>query len=784
MNWIWTAANDDAMDSYRCFRKTFTVDLAEKSAHVVMDISADSLFDAFVNGRRCPITQFSDFPEQKTYSSIDITDFLKVGKNCVAIRVQFIKRRFFTYTPGVPGLAARIHAADDVNRVFAQTDGSWKWRPDACYASGMAVTVSSQLGFTSCYDAHGEDGWMDADYDDKEWSDACLQTDFERALTPRPVPCLRELPSPDVRVAQTGWLKRTGAGDTFARICAGDFLLSDRKAAFFCDEKSCQGRLLLADLSLGMTFVKTPEGADGSYVILDLGKETVGYLSFVADAPDGTVIDILHGEHLEDGRVRCSIHDRNFCDRYICRGGRCNYSHTLRRCGARYVELHITNASTPVTIFYAGLVPVELPLPEQGRMSLDDRLFLRVYDTAVDTLKLCMHEHYEDCPWREQALYAYDSRNQMLYGYYTWGNYDFAATSLDLLGRSYFGNGDIGIVAPSRPDEKMLMITSFTLVWISELYEHCLHSGSVALFEKFQKTVQEILDKALARPCGPKGLYRAQENPNAWNFFEWTPNLSRQNEFPQSPYNLYLYEALVSAAKLYAVCGNPQQAQRLMDKAKEIGESLEKTFWDEESQCYATLLPGKVKPSEHIQALMLYNGLVPESKIDRVFQKLQSGELHALSYSVLAYYVRALMAGTSKMRAAVEPFLERQFDAPVLSGATSLWETPLGSDDFDYAGSCCHAWSSIHAYYAKRYLLGVSPLTAGFKRFEAKPYPGKHAFASGDVPTPDGPITVSWKQTDAGLAMTVRHPETLKPELSAYPEAPIAHCQFIPYARK
>ena len=136
------------------------------------------------------------------------------------------------------------------------------------------------------------------------------------------------------------------------------------------------------------------------------------------------------------------------------------------------------------------------------------------------------------------------------------------------------------------------------------------------------------------------------------------------------------------------------------------------------------------------------------------------------------------------MRAAVEPFLASQFEAPVLSGATSLWETPLGSDDFDFAGSCCHAWSSIHAFYSKRYLLGVSPLTPGFKRFQVKPYPGRHAFAEGEVPTPDGSIAVSWKHTAAGLDMTVRHPETLKPEVASYPEVPIAHCQFIPYAVK
>ncbi len=44
------------------------------------------------------------------------------------------------------------------------------------------------------------------------------------------------------------------------------------------------------------------------------------------------------------------------------------------------------------------------------------RILQKIYDVSIYTLKCCMHEHYEDCPWREQALYTMDSRNQMLCG--------------------------------------------------------------------------------------------------------------------------------------------------------------------------------------------------------------------------------------------------------------------------------------------------------------------------------------------------------------------------------
>ena len=31
-----------------------------------------------------------------------------------------------------------------------------------------------------------------------------------------------------------------------------------------------------------------------------------------------------------------------------------------------------------------------------------------IWRTSARTLRLCMYEHYEDCPWREQAMYAND----------------------------------------------------------------------------------------------------------------------------------------------------------------------------------------------------------------------------------------------------------------------------------------------------------------------------------------------------------------------------------------
>ena len=220
--------------------------------------------------------------------------------------------------------------------------------------------------------------------------------------------------------------------------------------------------------------------------------------------------------------------------------------------------------------------------------------------------------------------------------------------------------------------------------------------------------------------------------------------------------------------------GSHDRAVLLRDAAAALGTQIERIFRDPAVGAYATLLPGKVRLNEHVQVLMFFHNLVPEDLFRSVFESLCSGKLVPISYSALSYFVRALMPLGPEARAFVEKTISEQFEPPVLSGATSLWETAFGADDFAFAGSLCHAWSSIHVYYAGAYVLGVSPLAPAFKQFSVRPYPGRLMRASGAIPTPSGDIHVSWKQTSAGLELEVEHPAALEPVFDRYPEFPVA----------
>jgi hypothetical protein len=773
--WIWGNPETTAKDRYCIFRENFT---AGRKSAVILQVSADTVFSACINGVRVPVTQFSDYPAGKTCGRTDITALLNDGENTVEITVHFLGEAFLTSRPGRACLKAVIFSGDEI---LAATGSDWQSLPDPRYRSGRERRVTLQLGYTFEYDARpeapAETDWQGVYvYPDQDWWSPVKE---------RPTAELLELDSPPVELCQHGWLCRTDFDKGAAEACAADYLRQVPPEKLFSSAPPCRSGdsyvrttvELLADRSAEVVFRPLPSdgAANGYYLIADLKRETVGWPVIAVTAPAGTVIDIAHGEHLDDGRCKVAPDGRNFADRYICREGDNEFVHTLRRIGARYVELHITGfGDGEVRVRYAGAVPLELPLPAPAEFKTEDGLMTEINRISVDTLQLCMHEHYEDCPWREQALYGYDSRNQIHYGYYVWGNYDFAAASLDLLAGSYRGNGYLNLTAPGF---HQLSIPSFTYAWISELREHWLFSGSGAVFERHMKLVDEILELALARRDAVDGLYHSAVAgfDGVWNFYEWRGKLSEVNEFPQSPYNIYLLEALRSTAAMHRWSGNEPRAAELEAHADAIGRACEAKFFDPAQGVYQTTLSGDYEPCELVQMLMLYNGLVPEQKVGGLLDAVYSRKLRKLTYSSLFYMLNAMMEAGPEARAYADCFLMSEFSGPVLSGATSLWETEFGSRDFNGAGSLCHAWSSIMPYYSGAYLLGVKPLEPGFKTFELKIYPGHLTHASGSVPTPHGEIDVSWRmREDRSLDVKVRAPDGLKMTVAQYDEFPIA----------
>lgn len=763
--WIW---HDREMipDSYAAFRRTFVLDAVPQKP--TLAIAADSEFSLFVNGKCLTGSQFADFPTEKTSTTFDLSGQLVAGRNVIAVLVHYIGENFFRDVKGYPGLYLTL--ADGESTLLV-SDEKFRAIPAPGYRSGWQQKLTLQLGFCTWFDAReaGALEWMNADFDDSNWSFAkSVDKDFARKVSPRPLPKLLENAPPPVVLVQQGVLRRTFSSDRVALEMFNDFLRPKNFRDIFSPETETRLRLAAGEAKLpDSATVVIPSDAscpqleflpladpetNGYYLIFELPREIVGYITFDLITSAGTIVDYSLGEHLFSGRVRAAIEDRNFADRYIAREGRNRFAMRMRRAAGRYLELHFTECAAPPQIFYAGVLEQCFPLPETAPFECGNRLIQKTVQVAVDTMKNCMHEHYEDCPWREQSLYGYDSRNQALYGYYIWGNYDFAATSFRLLGHSR-GKRFGGFLAMTEPSDVPLTIPIFSLAWVAAIYEHYLHSGDLSIFCTEAETVKAVLAAAM-RYRTDSGLYYPGDDPEFWHFAEWVPGLSQPKAKEFAPYNLYLYESLILAEKLFAAAG--LAAPDYATPAQELGEKIERIFYRPERGLYASDASDATLFHEHTQALMLYLDLVPDEKRAGFIEKLLRRDTVKCTFSALPFLIRALMRDR-KLQEFAAQIVADSFESMVMAGATTLWETP-DREEFNGAVSLCHAWSSLPAYFAKRYILGVEPLTPGFATFAVNPYTGDLAQASGSVPTPYGEIRVSWQKSSSGVDIEVDNP--------------------------
>ena len=286
-------------------------------------------------------------------------------------------------------------------------------------------------------------------------------------------------------------------------------------------------------------------------VIIDMGREVAGFLELDFNSAKKQEIVFAYGEHLQDGGVRRIIGDRDFSVVYVARSGENKYLNLFRRIAGRYIEIF---SESPIDFNYVGIRPVNYPVKAAVK-KFSDPLLQKIYDVSVDTLRLCMHEHYEDCPWREQSLYAMDSRNQMLCGYYAFenGNYDYARHNLVLISKGLREDGLLSICSPAGLD---VPIPFFSLIYIKQVYEYVLYSGDRTVLDEIGYAVKTIFDTFNVK-IEENGLIRSFPYPY-WNFYEWAEESDnawqikrKADDRSEESFDLILNCAYVYAAEAY-----------------------------------------------------------------------------------------------------------------------------------------------------------------------------------------------------------------------------------------
>ena len=421
--------------------------------------------------------------------------------------------------------------------------------------------------------------------------------------------------------------------------------------------------------------------------IFDLGRETVGYLAVEIECDKDCEVKIVYGEHLKDGEVRYLIGGRDFSLDFACKKGVNKFEQFFVRVAGRYLEIL---GDKGVKINKIGLLPVMYP--QQEKQGFLQGLDKQIYDVCVRTLRLCMHEHYEDCPWREQALYVLDGRNQMLCGYYAFEDTSFQRENLVFISK---GLREDGLLELTYPAINTPAIPFFSVMYPVAVLEYVEHTGDKTILDLVMPTALKIMSFFKAK-IAKNGLIGTLPPPY-WNFYEWTDGSNGLLEQETQKYDLilncafiYSYERFKKLCDMYGV--------EFSVEVEPMKKAIENTFYDSEKGMYFLSSQGEKKYSQLGNAFAMLIGLDGKN----VLQAVKGESVIEATLSMLGYVYDALLINGDEDFVLND--IRTKYKKMLDDGATSFWETMLGEADFGNAGSLCHGWSAMPIFYYNKLL--------------------------------------------------------------------------------
>jgi len=739
--WIWIkdwSAEDKESPGTVLFRKT--IELSKQPDKAEMRISADSRYKLYVNGKLAEAGPSKGDRQVWFMDEVNLLPYLKLGENVLAVivlRYPLIhnKGNHGIFRTEYPGLFVQGRITDVSGRGYdINADESWFGRKD----DGFAI-VSESDGFAplqiyeDCKGSAWKQGWMMPGYDLQNWQSAEAYGYMSRAvspgnLLPRTIPYL------------------------YRKQRRFEKIVTVRKA------EACAGKweaMLKGNASITIPAHTT------EVVELTSGEEMTGYLHLFLEGGRQAQIKLLQSEaYVYDEKKnglslkKCRDdweegHLEGFTDTYRVGGygteaePECYEPFWFRT--FRFIRMEVTTGEAPLVVRDFYYTETGYPLQVRTKVESSDESHDPIWEISERTLRRCMHETYEDCPFYEQLQYAMDSRAQILYTYSVAADDRLARKCMDDFRRSQRYDG---LLNCSYPNYGPNVIPGFSIYYIMMLYDHMMYFGDKELIAEHMPTVERILwffqknldENGYVKQTG--GLNNGKER--FWSFIDWTPEWDATNGVPDAIQNgpitmesLLFIMGLQHGAKLAAYLGRKQQEADYLQLADEVKEALLDRCMGQKGML--TDGPGLEKYSQQVQVFAVLTDVV-DRETGRAC--LEETILHKDNYPqcsvAMAFYLFRALEKTGLYEKTDEYW--EIWRSMLKKNLTTCVEDQVGER------SDCHAWGSLILYELPSVMLGVRPAKPGYEAVSISPVPGCLTFARGEVITPKGIIKVFWEQ--------------------------------------
>lgn len=422
----------------------------------------------------------------------------------------------------------------------------------------------------------------------------------------------------------------------------------------------------------------------------------------------------------------------------------------------RYIQLTINTSDVPLEVLGFTFRESHYPLSIKSSFSKIPDEAADMWRVSLNTLRNCMHETYEDCPFYEQNQFAMDARLQILFTYQVSGDDRLARKCMQ---EFYSSRRSDGLIETHFPVPfNSINIPFFSLYWIFMIHDHLMYFGDSKLVKRYIGTIDGILDHFANRVSEMNGLV-GRFDWDTWPFVDWTrewsdgagdfrnmavPPAYKRTGFSAYSSLIYAY-ALNTAADLCDSIGRRDTGVEYRSRATSLNQAVRKTCLRDGGY----FVDGPDSPdherSQHAQVFAVLSGAVTGEEARAVMKNALVDKSYVQCSYAMSFYLFQATKAVGLYKEMRESILDP-------------WRGMLKQDLTTWAESAamprsdCHGWSSypIHDFVAN--VAGISPAKPGFETVRFEPGSGIWKELDGEfVVGSRGMIRVAWDKDEASL---------------------------------
>lgn len=474
-------------------------------------------------------------------------------------------------------------------------------------------------------------------------------------------------------------------------------------------------------------------------IVLDFGKEVVGWVELKSDADVAATVTIQYGESKGEMEHQpyLGVDPLYIPPHGVAHGPKSAF---------RYAKVTFVGASAPLRFEYIRLNGIYYPVKYRGSFSSSDELLNRIWEVGAYTAHLCMQDDIWDAPKRDRRRWM--------------GDLDVSGDVINSVFLDHFLMQDTltRLIGPVPVTDEVNHIPGYSAFWVMGMMDYYHHAGQEEYARSMQPRLVDLL-KYMEGDLGPD--HRFDNARKAWPFVDWSPNLEHDTPEARMGTDFEYYAAFSRGAALLKDLGDTGDAEHFEAVAANIKKAAQASYWNAQS--------GDFGPRWQTNAMAIYSGVADPDQYNAIWSSVLS-KVGTPFYNALIitpyynYYVITAMARTGHREQALD-WIRKYWGGMIDEGATSFWEgydpswykrnfhTSLQADDgTGYFVSLAHGWSSGPTAWLMEQILGIRPTAVGFSKVTIRPDLAGLAWAKGAEPTPHGMIKVDLKASGSGAS--------------------------------